>query len=154
VNDSYRKLEATRPVERVLLLSHCMRPSQTCPGKLSRGGLVCPEDCQEPCVAGRLRRQALGLGYKGVCIASGGAMAMRYVKENSPHAIVAVACHKELAEGVEAVAEWAGNGNAPAVVTVPLLTDGCIDTTVDEGLAVEVIGLGCRRNGEERAAGE
>ncbi len=128
----------------MLLLSQCLRPSQTCPGKMGKKGLACPDGCQEACVIGRLRQAALELGYKGVCIAAGGAMALRFVTENNPRGIVAVACPKELAEGVQAVRDMAGNGaEAPAIVSVPLLADGCVDTQVDEAEVLAAIRLGC-----------
>ena len=88
--------------ERVFLLSHCLRPSQTCPSKFDKKGLACPEDCSQDCVIRRLKEIAFRLGYKGVCIAAGGAMALRFIKEYNPRGIVAVACDKELAEGVGA----------------------------------------------------
>ncbi len=142
------KLALTAPEERVLLLSHCLRPSQTCPGKLSKKGLVCVEGCDEDCVVGRLQRTALALGYKGVCIAAGGAMAVKFVAESEPRGIVAVACNKELAEGVEAVNGMAASsGKAPAIVVVPLLQDGCVDTAVDEQEALAAIALGCKPGG-------
>jgi hypothetical protein len=130
------------PEERVLLLSHCMRPSQTCPGKYSKQGLECPDDCQEICSIGSLRRTALRLGYKGVCIAPGGRLALKFVKEKLPRGIVAVACYKELEEGIEAVKELAAEG-IPPIVPVPLTADGCVDTVVDEKYALEIISLGC-----------
>ncbi len=137
-------LAKVSPAERVLLLSHCLRPSQTCPGKVAKRGLVCPEGCAEDCVLGRLRQAALALGYKGVCIASGGAMAIKFVAEQNPRGIVAVACNKELVEGVEAVHGMGENhGQAPAIVTVALSRDGCVDTEVDEAQALAVIAVGC-----------
>lgn len=137
-------LAEVSPAERVLLLSHCLRPSQTCPGKVHKRGLVCPEGCTEDCVLGRLRQAALALGYKGVCIASGGSMAYKFVAEQKPRGIVAVACPKELAEGVEAVLDLASsNDEAPAIVVVPLTKDGCVDTEVDEAQALAAISLGC-----------
>ena len=155
VNVTYEKLSTTDPAERILLLSHCLRPSQTCPGKLDKKGLNCPNSCQEACGVGRLRREALALGYKGVCIAAGGSMALRFVKELNPRGIVAVACHKELTEGVEAVQAMAGSEReAPAIVVVPLLTDGCVDTTVDEARVQEAIALGCEAGDGERASSE
>ncbi len=144
--EEYERLAATDATARILLLSHCMRPSLTCPGKFSKRGLVCPEDCQEDCSVGRLSRAALSLGYKGVCVAAGGAMAVRFVTELDPRAIVAVACAKELGEGVDAVGAIARGGEkqAPAIVVVPLSKDGCVDTEVDEDLALEAISVGCR----------
>ncbi len=144
--EEHERLAATDPAERVLLLSHCMRPSLSCPGKFTKRGLVCPDDCQEDCSVGRLSRAALSAGYKGVCIAAGGAMAVRFVVEQDPRAIVAVACARELGEGVDAVGAIAKDSDrqAPAIVVVPLTKDGCVDTEVDEDLALETISAGCR----------
>lgn len=137
------RLSHVTPSERVLLLSHCQRPSQTCPGKFNRDGLVCPEDCSEDCAIKRFKQSALQAGYKGVCIAAGGAMAIRFVKGHNPAAIIAVACQKELAEGIEGVREMAGDEqNMPVIVTIPLLTDGCVDTTVDEEQVFQTIAIG------------
>lgn len=130
--------------ERVLLLSHCLRPSQTCPGKFDKKGLRCPDSCAEDCVIRRLRALASRLGYKGVCVAAGGAMALRFVREYNPRGIVAVACDKELAEGVEGVREMMKDApEIPPSVIVPLLKDGCVDTEVDEGRVLEALTLGC-----------
>ena len=138
------RLSGIAPAERVLLLSHCLRPSQTCPGKFDKKGLNCPADCSEDCVIKRFKEAAMKLGYKGVCIAAGGAMALRFVKEHNPKAIVAVACDKELGEGVEGVKKMAeGMAEMPAIVVVPLLSDGCVDTEVDEALVQEAIAQGC-----------
>ncbi len=137
-------LSLIHPSQRILLLPHCLRPSQTCPGKYSKQGLECPEDCAEDCTIGRLRRTALSLGYKGVCIAPGGRLAVKYVKEKGPKAIVAVACQKELEEGIHGVRELSGGDElAPPIVIIPLVKDGCVDTEVDEEQALKVITLGC-----------
>ncbi len=144
MDDSYRKLSSTDPTERVLLLSHCLRPSESCPGKYTKQGLICPDSCEETCVVGRLTRTALSLGYKGVCTAAGGRMAIRFVAENQPRGIVAVACFKELEEGVEAVQAMANEGQeVPAILVVPLSKDGCIDTEVNEEEAMSAIQAGC-----------
>ncbi|MBI2831363.1 MAG: DUF116 domain-containing protein [Chloroflexi bacterium] len=147
------QLARVDPSQRVLLLSHCLRPSQTCPGKYSKQGLECPPDCNEDCSNGRLRRLAVKLGYKGVCIAPGGRLALKFVKENSPQGIVAIACHKELEEGIQGVKELAAEAAPnPAIVVVPLTKDGCVDTEVNEELALEMVALGCTLpSGEGRA---
>ncbi|MFC1994158.1 DUF116 domain-containing protein [Chloroflexota bacterium] len=135
-------LSEVSPTERVLLLSHCLRPSQTCPGKFDKKGLICPEDCNENCVIGRSKKFALGLGYKGVCIAAGGAMALRFLKEHDPRGIVAVACTKELEEGVEAIEKTVEDERKmPVIVVIPLLSDGCVDTEADEEQVLNVIAL-------------
>lgn len=105
------RLSRIPPSQRILLLPHCLRPSQTCSGKYNKQGLQCSEDCTEDCTTGRLRRAALGLGYKGVCITPGGRLAVNYVKDTHPEAIVAVACQKELEEGLHAVQHLAAVTN-------------------------------------------
>ncbi len=138
-------LSRVNPSQRVLLLSHCQRPSQTCPGKFNKQGLQCPPDCKEECNLAKLKNTALKLGYLGVCIAAGGAQALRFVKDNNPAGIVAIACHKELDEGIAAVKELSEGSTAkhPPIVVVPLLRDGCVDTEVDMEQAIKAITLGC-----------
>ncbi|MFH1609553.1 MAG: DUF116 domain-containing protein [Candidatus Bipolaricaulota bacterium] len=115
--------------ERVLLLPHCLRPSQACPGRPSRDGLACPADCTVECPIRTLRKEALRLGYKAVCVAPGGALALRFVQDTAPRAVVAIACPKELREGEE---EVRGLGAPrPEVVVLPLSRDGCVDTEVN-----------------------
>ncbi len=139
-------MERSRPLhdvpaeERVLLLPHCLRPSATCPGRPSKEGFQCPEDCREECAIRRLREEAHNLGYKGVCIAPGGALALKFINKHAPQAVVAIACHKELSEGKEAVTEL--DGPVPRVVTLPLLEDGCVDTRVDLDAALELLRQG------------
>jgi uncharacterized protein len=130
------------PANRILLLSHCLRPSQSCTAKYDKKGLICTDDCKEDCVIGRLRKAALALNYKGVCIAPGGSLAIKYVKETKPAGIVAIACKKELQEGVESVGEISDDSYKPVIVSVPLTKDGCVDTEVDEKLAEKTIYLG------------
>lgn len=126
--------------ERVLLLPHCLRPSERCPGRPSRDGFQCPPDCPvTDCAIRVLRAEAERLGYKGVCVAPGGALALRFVEEKRPRLVVAVACMKELLEGEEAVGKLA---NPPEVLTLPLLRDGCVDTEVDLSAALGLIRAG------------
>jgi len=137
-------LSLIHPSQRILLLPHCLRPSQTCPGKYSKRGLECGEDCTEDCAIGHLRRTALRLGYKGVCIAPGGRLAVKYVKENKPEAIIAVACQKELEEGIHGVRELSLNDEPiPPIVIMPLIKDGCVDTEVDVEQTVKMMTMGC-----------
>lgn len=146
MKDNYKNngLSSVDPAQRILLLSHCLRPSQTCPGKFSKAGLICPEDCTEDCVIKRLRETAFSSGYKGTCVAAGGAMALKFVKEHNPKGIVAIACDRELSEGVEGVKEMVKDEKeVPAIVIVPLTSDGCVDTEVDEEQAIKEITSGC-----------
>ncbi len=125
--------------ERILLLPHCLRPSQDCPGKVTRQGLDCAGCTITRCVIYQLRAAALEAGYGGICVASGGRMAARFVAERQPGGVVAVACHKELEEGLEAMDEIEWVNGRPAVASVPLLQDGCVDTVVDVAAARTLI---------------
>lgn len=135
------ELARVPPSERVLLLPHCLRPAAACPGRPGRGGFGCLPDCPvEGCPIRALREEALRLGYKGVCVAPGGALALRFVRETRPKAVVAVACERELAEGREAVARL--GEDPPLVVVVPLSRDGCVDTEVDLEAVLSVLRSG------------
>src|SRR4030042_3826052 len=132
-NEVEKQLSSVAPSQRVLLVSHCLRPSQTCPGRFNKEGLQCPADCQLDCPLLRFRKAVTELGYKGICIAAGGAQALRFVKERKPRGIIAVACDKELEEGGNSMAKLADQlEEPPAIIGVPLLTDGCVDTEGDE----------------------
>jgi len=77
-------------------------------------------------------------------VAPGGRLAVTFIQETKPRAVLAVACAKELVDGVEGVqkqAEAAGM-NAPSIVVVPLLKDGCVNTEVDVPKALELLGEG------------
>lgn len=139
------KLRDIPPGDRILLISHCLRHSSSCQARMSRSGLQCRDDCRERCSIGRLRLLAEECGYKGVCIAPGGSMALKFIKKTEPEGVVAIACMKELEEGVcavkELVEEKKKSGQPPVIVSVPLLKDGCVDTEVDEDEAKRIIRL-------------
>jgi hypothetical protein len=134
------ELAGVPPGERVLLLPHCLRPSQACPGRPSREGFRCPADCEEVCPIRTLREEAVRLGYKGVCIAPGGSLALRFVQETRPRAVVAIACDKELAAGEAAVADL--GPTPPLVAVIPLSRDGCVDTEVSLDAALHLLRAG------------
>ena len=117
--------------QRVLLLPHCLRPTQECPGRMTKQGLDCAGCSRVDCAIYELRSIALQAGYGGVCVAPGGRLAARFVAEHGPAGIVAVACHKELEEGYDAVSRMGYSGGLPASAVVPLSRDGCVDTEVD-----------------------
>ena len=125
--------------QRVLLLPHCLRPSQDCPGKMTKQGLDCTGCTLVACPIYRLRASALKAGYDGVCVAPGGRLAVRFLAERQPAGVIAIACEKELEEGLEAIAQMDWDAGPPAVVTFPLLQDGCVDTKVDVEAAREII---------------
>jgi len=80
------------------------------------------------------------LGYKGVCVAAGGSMALKFVEKHKPKAIIAVACQKELEEGVKGVKEILKEDTI-AIVVIPLTKTGCLDTSVDENQAIRTINI-------------
>jgi len=143
-NEQERQLASIKPQDRVLLISHCLRPSQLCQARVGKQGLECRDDCPHRCTIGRLRILAQELGYGGICIAPGGSMALRFVKEKKPKGIVAIACNKELEEGVCAVGDILKDDDIrhlPLIVTIPLTKDGCVDTEVNEEEAERIIRL-------------
>jgi hypothetical protein len=144
MNNKMERLSHVDPEDRVLLLPHCLRKSNTCQAKYDSGGLQCVA-CNPDCAVNRLRATAVGLGYKGVCIAPGGRLAVNFIKEKRPEAIVAIACKKELSEGIQGVKKLVSTKAAPLIVIVPLTKDGCVDTEVDEEKAHEIIACGCVR---------
>ena len=133
------------PAERVLLLSHCLRISSKCKASSGMNGLEC-KGCDQGCQVNILNKTALQAGYGGVCIAPGGSLAVGFIKEKNPRGIVAVACSREIEEGIEAVRRISIDKNieAPVIVAAPLKKEGCIDTEVDLKMAIKKIFIGCR----------
>ncbi|MFL7794345.1 MAG: DUF116 domain-containing protein [Anaerolineae bacterium] len=125
--------------QRVLLLPHCLRPSQDCPGKMTKQGLDCTGCTLVDCAIYRLRAAAAEAGYGGVCVAPGGRLAIRFLAEHQPAGVIAIACDKELEEGLEAIAQMDWEHDDPIVITFPLSQDGCVDTKVDVEAAQEII---------------
>jgi hypothetical protein len=125
--------------QRVLLLPHCLRPSQGCPGKMTKQGMDCSGCTVDDCAIYQLRAAAAEVGYGGVCVAPGGRLAIRFLAESQPSGVIAIACDKELEEGLEAIARMEWEGGRPVVVTFPLSQDGCVDTEVDVETARGII---------------
>ncbi|MDY7079988.1 MAG: DUF116 domain-containing protein [Chloroflexota bacterium] len=132
--------------ERVLLLPHCLRPSQDCPGKTTKQGLDCTGCTLVECAIYQLRMTASEAGYRGICVAPGGRLAVRFLTEHKPNGVVAIACHKELEEGLEAIDQLEWTNGKPAIAMMTLLQDGCVDTEVDVAAARAII---LSRNGHE-----
>lgn len=130
--------------ERILLISHCLRNSNKCEASSGINGLEC-KACDPLCQVNILNKAAVQAGYGGVCIAPGGSMAVRFIKEKKPLGIVAVACYRELEEGIEAVKQISIHENmaSPAIVVAPLKKEGCVDTEVDVDMAIKKISIGC-----------
>jgi uncharacterized protein len=140
--DVLEQNETLEQSETILLLPHCLRLSSVCKAKTTDEGIICV-GCSNDCHANLLRKEALASGYKGVCIAPGGSMAVKYVKDQKPQGIVAVACEKELAEGVDIVKKYYVDKNEleklPEITIIPLSQEGCMETKVDLDSALQEI---------------
>jgi len=86
------------PQDVLLLLPHCLQ-NQTCDAPLRKGLEHC-KGCGR-CKMKDLRELAERWGVK-TCVASGGRAAQQRAREAHIKVIVAVACKKELAEGIRA----------------------------------------------------
>jgi len=128
--DKFMKVDYS---DRVLLLPHCLR-SRDCPAKMSELGYICL-NCGN-CPIGELKEYAEKLGYKGVYILPGGALAERVLSKVKPKAVIGVACYKECVLGHVILLKLGIIGQA-----VPLLRDGCIDTIVDVNHVKRVLRL-------------
>ena len=137
--------------QRILLLPHCLRRAATCEAAYNSQGLVC-RHCNPDCPVSQLTDAAERLGYGGVCVAPGGRLALSFVKATKPKAVVAVACEKELEEGILGIQNSVSEiGRLPLVVVIPLTRDGCIDTETDIEQALAVMSAGCESNSEKTA---
>ena len=125
--------------QRVLLLPHCLRPSDACRGKMTKQGLDCTGCTFTECAIYQLRQVAQEAGYGGVCVAPGGKLAVRFLAKHQPEGVVAIACDMELEEGLEAIDNMEWPETKPAVAVLPLLEDGCVDTVVDIDAARKLV---------------
>ena len=148
-----KELASIAPSDRVLLLPHCLRQTGNCRATYDSRGLLCA-GCSPDCYVNILHNAALELGYRGVCVAPGGRLAVKFVREQQPKAVVAVACEKELQEGIQGVKALAGLEVTPLIIVIPLLKDGCVDTAVDVKEALSIIRTGSIMVGAGKRTGE
>ena len=124
---------------RVLLLPHCLRPSQGCSGQMTKQGLDCTGCVRGDCAIFQLRTAAIEVGYMATCVSPGGRLAAKFVAERAPAGVIAVACRKELEEGLDTARKTEWTEGMPAAALIPLLRDGCVDTEVDIAAAQVII---------------
>ncbi|MEI6521324.1 MAG: polyprenyl synthetase family protein [bacterium] len=108
---------------RVLLLPHCLRNSSVCIGTYDSEGLNCG-GCGS-CDISALRAQAMALGYQ-VVIAEGTSAVLMKIMSGEADAVFGTACLDSLEKSHQRIRET-GIPN----IAVPLLNDGCINTTID-----------------------
>jgi len=118
--DQFRAAPAS---ERLLLLPHCLRDEEQCRGDYDEAGLACSR-CGS-CVLDDLQDEAEDRGYR-VLIAEGTPAVVQFVLRGEARAVLGVACLESLREAFRPVSRL-----GIPLVAVPLLEDGCRDTTAD-----------------------
>jgi len=123
-NEVWRERLAGVPYHRrLLLLPKCLRHETACPAKVDEYGLVC-ELCGN-CIISELQTEAERLGYV-VMVAEGSPMVMVLIESGQIEAVVGVSCLSVLEEVFPYMEAAAVPGMA-----IPLLQDGCKNTSVD-----------------------
>ena len=123
-NEVWRKIVAATPYERrLLLLPQCLRNSNQCKGVFDELGLIC-SGCQS-CQIDNVLEKAEQLGYSTL-VAEGTTVAIGLVEEGSVDAVIGVTCMSVLQRSFEAVMHA-----AVPVLGIPLLYEGCENTTLD-----------------------
>lgn len=129
---------------RLLLLPHCLTDMNTCAGEQTSSELICAS-CGG-CVIAGLKQEAEALGY-GVIISEGTSAVIGHVLEGDADAILGVACLDSLEKSFERIAELGIPHQS-----IPLLTDGCVNTTADiKALRETLVGLGETGHGSIRS---
>lgn len=123
-NEVWRETVAAIPYEkRLLLLSKCLRSVDGCPASFDEIGLLC-ERCGR-CVISDLKEQAERLGY-AVLVAEGSPVVMSLIETGRIEGVIGVSCLSVL----ERVFPYMEAGAVPGIA-IPLLQDGCANTSVD-----------------------
>ncbi len=133
-NAVWRETMAAIPYERrVLLLPQCLRKKDTCPAALDEIGLLC-EECGS-CAIGEIQAEAESLGYV-VLVAEGTTVVTRLLESGKVDAVVGISCLTALEKSFPHMAADAIPGMA-----IPLLADGCTETSVDCEWVQEIVRL-------------
>jgi geranylgeranyl diphosphate synthase, type II len=133
-NQVWRETLAGIPYEkRLFLLAKCLRNHKECPAKFDELGLLC-RHCGR-CVIDELKRQAEQLGY-AVLIAEGSPVVMSLIETGKIEAVVGVSCLSVLEE----VFPYMEAGAVPGIA-IPLLQDGCANTSVDVDWVLDALYL-------------
>jgi len=123
-NEFWRpQFAAIRFNRRILLLPHCLRKLDVCQGTYTSLGLDCVS-CGA-CPIGKLKAEAEAIGYQ-VIIAEGTPAVVQVVLSGDADGILGVACLDSLEKAFERVVDL----GIPHMA-VPLLVDGCVETTAE-----------------------
>lgn len=133
-NEAWRETLAQIPYNRrLLLLPKCLRCEPCCPASFDEFGLVC-QGCGA-CPIHHLTAEAERLGY-AVLVAEGSVIVTKMIETKGIEGIVGVSCLNVLEKCFPHMEATSIPG-----VAIPLLQDGCADTTVDLDWVWDVIHL-------------
>lgn len=123
-NEAWRPTLSAVPFNRrLLLLPKCLRDQARCMAAIDGVGLLCGQ-CGN-CPVSDLQQEAQRLGYV-VLVAEGSTLPATLLESGQVEAVIGVSC-LDMLEKIFPVIESAG---VPAVA-IPLLQDGCADTSLD-----------------------
>lgn len=126
--------------KRLLLLPQCLRDAANCPAQPDKFGMIC-QHCGR-CVIHELLTEAEQLGY-ATLVAEGTVVITTLIQSNKIEAVVGVSCLSALEQLFPYMAAAACPG-----IAVPLLRDGCLNTSLDTDWVSEAIQLtGADRTG-------
>lgn len=133
-NEVWKDTLASVPYERrVLLLPQCLRDKDECPATIDEFGLLC-EECGR-CPIGDIQKEAENLGYV-VLVAEGTTVVTKLLEGGKIDAVIGVSCLSALERSFPHMASHAIPGFA-----VPLVTNGCVNTTMDTDWVREAMRL-------------
>ncbi|MCF6175175.1 MAG: polyprenyl synthetase family protein [Victivallaceae bacterium] len=133
-NAVWRETVATVPFHRrIFLLPQCLRNAETCKAQMDEFGLLCDE-CGG-CLIGQLQQEAEVLGMMSL-VAEGSTVVGGIIENGGADAVIGVSCLSALEKAFPYMVNHAVPGMA-----VPLLSDGCINTQVDEKMVREMLQL-------------
>lgn len=118
---------------RLLLLPKCLRSFDRCPAPIDEYGLLC-QHCGL-CPIRDLQEEAESLGY-AVLVAEGSDLVTSIIQTGKISAMLGVSCLSVL----ERAFPYMEAGSIPGIA-IPLLHDGCRDTTVDLDWVLDAIHL-------------
>jgi geranylgeranyl pyrophosphate synthase len=133
-NEVWRDTLARIPYNRrLLLLPQCLRSAEHCQAPIDEFGLLC-QGCGA-CLIGDLSAEAEHLGY-AVLVAEGSAVVTKMIETRQIEALIGVSCISVLEKCFPHLEATGIPGMA-----IPLLQDGCANTTVDADWVRDVIHL-------------
>ncbi len=119
------------PERRLFLLPHCLKHAEGCPADYDQFGMNCKK-CGA-CSIADFRGTAEAMGYR-VLVAEGSPVVMKIIIGGYVDAVIGVACLNVLEKAIDKIL-LAG---IPCMA-VPLLSDDCRNTRVDEGWVDEMV---------------